>query len=283
MNKQRRFYVLLLLTVLLVLLTACGTSGGMPKITFFTMDDGDYETPFSFGEGMSYLTMRFEANVQPWGNPIPMKYGNSETYHYVRLAFENMMKDVTDSDFQFAKTVTAGLGAVQIGDKWGYVELMRDDSKPGYRVVIEPQYESAEPFSGGLAAVKQNGLYGYINGNGQWLIAPSYKSAHFFSGGTAAVEGDEGWFFINEQGKIAIPGPFEGAESFASETDDALAVVKKDGLWGYIDRTGAWVITPTFEKAWSFEGSGIVKYNGKWKTIDRTGKVSGNVKNPIEW
>lgn len=48
------------------------------------------------------------------------------------------------------------------------------------------------------------------------------------------------------------------------------------GKWGYIDKTGKFVINPQFEDALPFsnEGIGIVSLSdGKWQGIDKTGKV----------
>jgi hypothetical protein len=39
--------------------------------------------------------------------------------------------------------------------------------------VIEPQYDSADAFAGGLAVVSMGDTYGYIDGSGQMVIEPS--------------------------------------------------------------------------------------------------------------
>ena len=56
-----------------------------------------------------------------------------------------------------------------------------------------------------------------------------------------------------------------------------LAKVKIGGKWGYIDKTGKYVVNPQFDEVWSFsEGlAGVII--GDWKTskwgyIDKTGK-----------
>ena len=50
--------------------------------------------------------------------------------------------------------------------------------------------------------------------------------------------------------------------------------VKFYGKWGYIDRTGAWIIEPKFDKAWDFqEGKAAVMVKGKWGYIDNTGAL----------
>jgi len=54
---------------------------------------------------------------------------------------------------------------------------------------------------------------------------------------------------------------------------DGLAVIKVDNKWGYIDKTGKYIIEPRFVTAWNFsEGLAIAELGGKLGYIDRTGE-----------
>ena len=53
--------------------------------------------------------------------------------------------------------------------------------------IIDPQYEDAQNFSGGYAAVKKNGKWGYIDETGKVVIDFKYDWAGLFSEGVAAV------------------------------------------------------------------------------------------------
>ena len=81
-------------------------------------------------------------------------------------------------DFEFSE----GLLAVKNNDdKWGFID------KKG-NIVIEPQWDEAESFSNGLAAVSLNGKYGYINTSGQLIITPTWEYVSKFNeSGTAFV------------------------------------------------------------------------------------------------
>src|SRR3954467_13641206 len=74
----------------------------------------------------------------------------------------------------------ANLFPVVEGDRWGYVD------KAGTRV-INPQFERAEPFTFGLAAVRL-GKWGYFDASGKIAINPQFDHAAPFSEGLAAVE-----------------------------------------------------------------------------------------------
>ena len=60
--------------------------------------------------------------------------------------------------------------------------------KPVYQArVIPPQFDGARTFSEGLAAVKKNGKWGYIDTEGKTVIGFQYDAAYSFSEGKALV------------------------------------------------------------------------------------------------
>ncbi len=69
--------------------------------------------------------------------------------------------------------------ASESGGKWSYT------------VVAEPQFEDVRNFSEGLAAVRVDGKWGYIDASGEMVIEPQFVLASDFSGGIAAVTFDE--------------------------------------------------------------------------------------------
>ena len=56
-----------------------------------------------------------------------------------------------------------------------------------YSIAIDPQYEDAQAFSEGLAAVQKNGKWGYINEDGEVVIPFEYDIAFVFNEGLAVV------------------------------------------------------------------------------------------------
>ena len=59
------------------------------------------------------------------------------------------------------------------------------------------------------------------------------------------------WGFIDKTGKFVIEPMFNWSESF----HEGLCVVKLGNKYGFIDRTGRFVIEPRFEKAAPFSES----------------------------
>ena len=77
------------------------------------------------------------------------------------------------------------------------------------RIVIPGPFQAAGRFSGGLAAVQQNGLWGYIDTTGAVRIPPQFQAAHIFRDDRAAVKLGEKWGFIDRTGKFAVPPQFD--------------------------------------------------------------------------
>ncbi len=105
--------------------------------------------------------------------------------------------------------VTAGGSVIQLSDCSAVMAPSDDSSlvaavkngRYGYvnkngREVISPQFDSAQPFSEGLAAVSQNGRYGFIAENGEWAFSAIYEDIRSFDGGFAWGKSGGLWYIL---------------------------------------------------------------------------------------
>lgn len=153
---------------------------------------------------------------------------------------------------------------VCVDGKWGYI------NKTG-SMVIQPQFQNAYRFSGGLACVIVAGKYGFIDTSGRFVSQPQFDDAYGFSEGLAPVSKYGIWLCIDASGKMA----FETEADYCWSFNDGLAVIQRAGKYGYIDRNGTVVIALQFDAAYSFsEGVALVKKGGKFSYIDKTGKTA---------
>ncbi|USG65668.1 WG repeat-containing protein [Brevibacillus ruminantium] len=85
---------------------------------------------------------------------------------------------------------------VEKGGKWGYKRSGEEE------IVIPYQFDHAAKFSDGLAVVKKDGQFGYINSSGQVVIPIEYSYASSFSGGKATVKKDGKMGTIDKKGNF---------------------------------------------------------------------------------
>lgn len=94
---------------------------------------------------------------------------------------------------------------------------------------VPPNYNFVN-FNDELIAVIENNLYGYINKRGEVVVQPQYIYAGDFSNGIARVRSNKGFGFINQDGKL-ITKFYESAFDFS----EGLANVKIGDKMGYIN------------------------------------------------
>ena len=90
-------------------------------------------------------------------------------------------------------------------------------------------------FTEGLAVVRKDDKYGFIDKKGKIALPLKYESAEPFSEGLAAVQQADGWCYINKTGKTIIagkfdicPGPFKNGHA-TIETENGSYTIDKTG------------------------------------------------------
>jgi hypothetical protein len=96
-------------------------------------------------------------------------------------------------------------------DKYGF-----KDKQTG-KVVVPAKYDDAHDFSEGLAAVKLDGKWGFIDKTGKKIIPLKYDDAEHFSEGLAPVKLDDKWGFIDKTGKEVTSFKYDDAKSFSED------------------------------------------------------------------
>ncbi|MBN1759581.1 MAG: WG repeat-containing protein [Chitinispirillaceae bacterium] len=136
-------------------------------------------------------------------------------------------------------TYSDGYALIKQNDKWGYLDETA-------KVVIEPQYESASAFVDGIAVVdKPGGPRTFINKRQEPLFATEFKAAFSFSEGLAGVKQDRLWGFINREGTLVIDYQFDNVEKFK----EGRCIVGKDQRYGIIDASGRYIVEPVLAYA----------------------------------
>jgi len=142
----------------------------------------------------------------------------------------------------------------------GFWEYITSEGLP----VSSEQFEEAYPFSGGIAAVCKDGLWGAIDQHGKWVIEPTWDEfaplsfsslgsnmgSAAFSFGVAAARKGVFWAIIDTENNIlaskkAYDCPF-------GNLSGNLMSFYEDGLWGLINSDGCVVVKPQFAELGCF-------------------------------
>lgn len=91
-------------------------------------------------------------------------------------------------------------------------------------LLVPEQFEVARPFSEGLAAVRLNGLYGYIDKSGKQTIAPRFNMAGPFLGKYAEVRMEGASGIIDRSGRLVVAAKFKRIIPFSGDSFIAEAL-----------------------------------------------------------
>lgn len=221
---------------------------------------------------------------------------------------------ITPTVFDWAGDFRQGLGLAETNGAMGYIDA---GFKETGKWAISPRFELRDPgdqsafgFFDGRALVRDDdGVWGYIDTTGQWVIEPRFPETPRDYPGVPAGNFSDGlaWFqlvemsernildendefvrdaegkpmkeaharrqigFIDRKGRVVIEPRYEMANDFG----DGLAAVriKSHDAWGFIDKDGKRVISPRFDAVGQFsEGLCAVALNRQWGFIDRKGE-----------
>ncbi|NMG22809.1 WG repeat-containing protein [Brasilonema bromeliae] len=216
--------------------------------------------PIYNGPGYGYVNQAGELVVKP-------QFSQAEEFSEGFAPVKVNDKVIVHSPCTMAETLVLSLRGrgecERLHGKWGFVNLKG-------QVSISPQYdtvgESSSPYSDGI---------------------DDDFSPSSFSEGLAGVKLNGKWGFINQSGKLVIPYQFDKVQRFSG----GVATVQVGGLWGVINPEGKWIIQPVdkfpikfFQGiaklnliSWNESGQFIGDPNIYW---DKSGRRVGDFFNP---
>jgi hypothetical protein len=190
--------------------------------------------------------------------------------------------------FEDGRGFSQGLAAAVVDGKWGYINgkgkivikpqyqaagdfaddracVRIKDRKYGYispdgAIAVEPRYYEAGSFSEGFAVVMELGPQRTVlidkAGRAVFDLAVSNPLTAGFSEGLVFTYTKEGArpAYLDKDGKVvlSVSGSRGGVSTEGGTFSEGLAAVRAGGQWGYIDRTGKWVIAPEYVRVTPF-------------------------------
>jgi len=141
----------------------------------------------------------------------------------------------------------------------------------------------------GMIRCKVNDKYGYLDLKGNEVIITRYDDANDFANGfakvgkkTAASGSTILYGFIDKKGSEIIPLIYPSANLGLYQFGLIKAKDPETNRWGYYDKTGKWLLPPTYLEATnsdSYGGLWVKMTDGKFHYISKVGKDIGTVDN----
>ena len=102
------------------------------------------------------------------------------------------------------------------------------------KLVIPALFDEARDFTNGVAAVRVDQKWGYIDKSGRLLVQPVYENADDLDETLAMITLNAKTGYVNKAGQMIIEPHFSFGEPFVSN----YARVGEKHMFGYIDRQG---------------------------------------------
>lgn len=185
--------------------------------------------------------------------------------------------------YALGDVATNGLLAFQIqsGGKKGFINTKNER-------VIDPEYDSANPFNNGVACVQSGSKWGAINAEGKWVIQPIYNYLEPVTGKDLVIfeekssgSGSSLYGIMDHNGNIKVQALYKDISD--DETGNGILKAQNNsGKYGFIDINGNTVIPFNYDDASRFNGdcaavrtkkndSGY-EYNN-YNIIDKSGNI----------
>jgi hypothetical protein len=242
----------------------------------FVFGDARYVTAEPFREGLAavsldgerfgYINLRGEMVIEP---QYPQAESFSEGLAPVQLGdrygfIDRTGQFIIEPQYDAAEPFSDGRAQISLEEKVGYINHRGD-------IVIEPIFDYGSHFAEGRALVSLEGKPLYIDefGNPQIELATLTSGSDFSEGLAAVVLGDQ-YGYIDLQGDVVIAPQFSYAGSFRN----GLALFETPEVWGVINNIGEVVLEmPKFEQP-AMVGTEVIDYVPALPEAVRPGRCS---------
>ncbi len=161
---------------------------------------------------------------------------------------------------------TQQLAVIKLNDKFGCIDRKGN-------IIIQPTWDCIlQGDKNKQLLVEKDSLYGFIDSKGQIIIKPQFQDAELFSEGLAAVSNGKKYGFINLKGDTVIPFLYD--ETFMGFNNGLSDVTLNDSC-GYINKQGKIIVPLKYETCYPFMSAyaQVETFNGDEFLIDKKGRT----------
>lgn len=205
----------------------------------------------------------------------------TKTSNQLAFSYCTETGEILKNRFDQVSPFSNGVAAVRIGKSVGFIGLDGQFLPSSKRV--ECQFQDG--LSEGCLAAYVDGRWGYLDTSGNWLVEPLYESAEPFQNDFAQVGlhsstpnliPTNSFSYIDKHGKLLkqyfhSTKPFEGGYAAVSVLSTEQ---NSKPLWGLIDKSGQWVLKPKYSKIGPLIDSKRLIYDKQLVGIFANGKIT---------
>ncbi len=224
--------------------------------------DFQFQRAYAFAEGLAAVmnTDGLYGYINPGGTLIiPHKYDSPGQFYMGRALVSadgknfliNKNGEKVSEEFTDMAWLNDNYYAFRQGNLYGIKDI-------NGKLVKTPFFSDFYPFSEGLAGVKVQGNWGFMDENFNLVIKPAYteKVVYAFQNGYARFKQNGKTGVLDKSGNIILPAQYDDLYEFS----DGLMAFQQQGKWGYINLKGETVIYPEYLSAYNFKyGMAVVK------------------------
>lgn len=198
-------------------------------------------------KNMEKIVSKFQIEMA-YGRPVihMLDISSPITESVIVLESDSLSKNISrilSYVYEDHEAFNEGFAPIKSGNLWGYINLT-------LKVVITPQYNEVFPVSEGFTLGMKGGKYYYWKMTGttraQWNDN-GYEEASPFCNGRALVKRNGLYGFLSSSVKNKEDIPCQYEEAFSFDSCYPYAVVKVDGKYGMINKSGNTVVEPIFD------------------------------------
>jgi hypothetical protein len=145
---------------------------------------------------------------------------------------------------EWKSSTTATYRSCYVSSKW---DKKTAKSKYGIKclngwIPIPYQYEKIKYWDKTFAAVKLNGMYGFIDGNGKLTAPHQYEKVKGVNGNWVSVRMNDKFGIVDKNGKVIVPCLYKKKLNLSLLRRHNALMVTRNGYYGVIDSTGKEVV-----------------------------------------
>jgi hypothetical protein len=179
----------------------------------------------------------------------------------------NQNKYLNNESYEAVRSFESGFAGVKKNGRWGYIKPNGTLHIEHIYSAVD-DFVTLESQTSPIAAVRLDGKSFFINPKGEMIFGAQLfgEETRRFVNGLAGIRQNGRWGFVNELGQQVIPAAYDRAANF---TQKGYAAVAQGGKWGVIDSLGRTVVGFQYDEIWLGHGLlAAAKRNGEFYYLD---------------